>query len=464
MKNLAFIFICLLFTGHWAIAQSKLICSLYFENGVSNIQANEKNKLQAVLVKLDSTRRYNFEIVAYADQVGNAKANLKLAEIRAKSVQTELITHLPNANIIVKPIGEIGSTHNDSLKFYRRVDVFRIVYVKPKRNLAKDDIIIGESIVLTGILFVGGSSELLSSSYKPLDSLVAILKERKEYVVSLLGHYNPYTSFSEVKPNPNEDEFDNKTGLKNLSYARANSVMDYFITNGIESSRLACFGLKGTQPINKVDVGLNRRVEVVLRSVRIRDKSSEWEQVVERSRKEKALLESAFNFKAIAALDSIYFRDQALRNQISEIEKTKGNHSKAMDSIWFQLNKSDAENLNVVEELISKYGWLKRSNIGYRGEITLFLVIQHAPLPVQKKYFPLMQAAVKKEEASAINLAYLEDRILVREGRKQLYGTQLLRNEKTGKYELAPAQDEKNLNIRRAKIGLEPIEVYLKGF
>jgi outer membrane protein OmpA-like peptidoglycan-associated protein len=455
---------CFLGSIQIARAQSKLICSLYFENGLSTIQVIEKSKLQAALGKFDSTRRYNFEIVAYADQVGNAKANLKLAENRAKSVQTELIALLPNATIVVKPIGEIGSTHIDSLKYNRRVDVFRTVYVKPKRNLAKDDIIIGESIVLTGILFVGGSSELLSSSYKPLDSLVTILKERNEYVVSLLGHYNPFTSFSEAKPNPNEDEFDNKTGLKNLSFARANAVMDYFIANGIGSSRLACFGLKGTQPISKIEGGLNRRVEVVLRSVRIKDKSSEWEQIVERSRKEKALLESAFNFKAIAALDSIYFRDQALRNQISEIEKTGGNHSEKLAAIWRELEKSDAENLKVVEDLISKFGWLKRSSIGYRGEMTLFLVIQHAPLPVQKKYFPMMQAAVKKEEASAINLAYLEDRILVGEGKKQLYGTQLQRNDKTGKYELAPTQDEKNLNIRRAKIGLEPIEVYLKSF
>ncbi len=455
---------CFLGSIQIARAQSKLTCSIYFENGISSIQVIEKNKLQAALVKFDSTRRYTFEIVAYADQVGNAKANLKLAENRAKSVQTELLALLPNATIVVKPIGEIGSTHIDSLKYNRRVDVFRTVYVKPKRNLAKDDIVIGESIVLTGILFVGGSSELLPNSFKPLDSLVAILNERKEYVVSLLGHYNPYTNFSEIKPNPNEDEFDNKTGLKNLSYARANVVMEYFIANGIESNRLACFGLKGTQPINKIDVGLNRRVEVVLKRVRIKDKSSEWEQVIERSKKERALIESAFNFKAIAALDSIYFRDQALRNQISEIEKTEGNHSKAMDSIWLQLNKSDAENLKVVEDLISKYGWLKRSSIGYRGEMTLFLVIQHAPLLVQKKYFPFMQAAVKKEEASAINLAYLEDRILVSEGKKQLYGTQLQRNDKTGKYELAPTQDEKNLNIRRAKIGLEPIEVYLKSF
>lgn len=449
----------------FACAQTKLIGSLYFEIGQSILPTLEKSKLLAAFEKLDSIRRYNFEIVAYADQVGHDKSNLKLAENRAKSVQTIIQQHMPKAVIVIKPVGEFGSTLKDSLKFYRRVDVYRTIYIKPKRSLATDDILIGESIVLNGILFVGGSSELLPSSYKPLDSLVTILKARREYVVSLVGHINPYgDGFYKMQTNANIDAFDQKTGLKNLSLARANAVMNYLTANGIESTRMACIGMKALNPINKIDVGLNRRVEVVLRNVRIEDKSEEWQQIVARSQREKELMESTYNFKAITALDSIYFRDQALRNQISEIEATEGNHSEELAAIWSQLEKSDAENLKVIEELISKYGWLKRSSIGYRGEMTLFLVIQHAPMPIQKKYFPMMQAAVKKEEASAINLAYLEDRILVGEGKKQVYGTQLLRNHKTGKYELAPLQDEKSVNKRRAAIGLEPIEIYLKSF
>ncbi len=465
MKYLCLLIIYFLCLGPFASGQSKLICTLYFENGESVVLVNEKTKLLNSFVKLDTTRRYNLEIVAYANPIGNEKANLKLAENRANSVQTVILKRLPNASLTIKPIGEIGSTNTDSLRFYRKVDVFRSPYVKPKRNLAKDDILIGESIVISGILFVGGSSELLSSSYKPLDSLVSVLKARGEYVVSLLGHLNPYgDDWYKIKGNENFDAVDNRTGLKNLSLARANVVMDYLIAQGIESNRVACFGLKGTQPINKVEVGLNRRVEVVLRRVLIKDKSSDWEQVIERSNKEKALVESAFNMKAIAALDTIYFRDQALRNELSSIDRKAADSEEKSKKIWEVLAKSDEENLIVVEDLLNKYGWLGRSSIGYRGEITLFLVVQHAPLAKQKKYVELMKAAVAKNEASAINLAYLEDRILVNEGKKQVYGTQVIFNKSTAKYEVLPVIDERRLNERRLKLGLQPIEDYLKSF
>jgi hypothetical protein len=37
-------------------------------------------------------------------------------------------------------------------------------------------------------------------------------------------------------------------------------------------------------------------------------------------------------------------------------------------------------------------------------------------------------------------------------------------NAKTRKYELSPTIDEGRLNLRRAKLGLDPIEIYLKSF
>jgi hypothetical protein len=50
----------------------------------------------------------------------------------------------------------------------------------------------------------------------------------------------------------------------------------------------------------------------------------------------------------------------------------------------------------------------------------------------------------------------------MREGKKQIYGSQLTRNNMTGKYELWPVEDEENLDKRRASVGLEPIAKYLE--
>jgi hypothetical protein len=59
----------------------------------------------------------------------------------------------------------------------------------------------------------------------------------------------------------------------------------------------------------------------------------------------------------------------------------------------------------------------------------------------------------------------LEDRILTREGNKQVYGTQLRLNQTTQRMELYPIEDEENVDGRRATVGLEPLAGYLKrGF
>lgn len=75
-----------------------------------------------------------------------------------------------------------------------------------------------------------------------------------------------------------------------------------------------------------------------------------------------------------------------------------------------------------------------------------------------------MKASAEKGESRPVDLAYLEDRVLMRQNKKQIYGTQVTINQKTGAQELWPIEDEKNVKVRRAKLELEPIEEYAKLF
>ena len=52
----------------------------------------------------------------------------------------------------------------------------------------------------------------------------------------------------------------------------------------------------------------------------------------------------------------------------------------------------------------------------------------------------------------------------MREGKKQIYGTQLTWNEKSRRFELYPIEDEEHVDLLRASIGLQPIAEYLKTF
>ena len=74
-----------------------------------------------------------------------------------------------------------------------------------------------------------------------------------------------------------------------------------------------------------------------------------------------------------------------------------------------------------------------------------------------------MREAVGKGKAKTQDLALLEDRILTTQGKEQIYGSQLRRNEQ-GKYEFFPIMDEVNVNKRRASVGLGPLEEYAKYF
>jgi hypothetical protein len=75
----------------------------------------------------------------------------------------------------------------------------------------------------------------------------------------------------------------------------------------------------------------------------------------------------------------------------------------------------------------------------------------------------MLQASVDKGESRADEMAMMHDRILMRKGEKQIYGSQVVMN-KTGGQEFYPIADEKNVNERRANVGMQPIEEYAKYF
>lgn len=59
--------------------------------------------------------------------------------------------------------------------------------------------------------------------------------------------------------------------------------------------------------------------------------------------------------------------------------------------------------------------------------------------------------------------AVLEDRIAMRMGEKQIYGTQGVRDKQSGKRYLYPVEDIENLDSRREAVGLNSISDYLKA-
>lgn len=173
--------------------------------------------------------------------------------------------------------------------------------------------------------------------------------------------------------------------------------------------------------------------------------------------------QSTFNKELAARLDTIYQQDQGSRTKLDSLQKKFGWESEQVQSLLPSMMTQDSFNLIEIKKIIDTYGWLGPDEVGTRGASTIFLVIQHADSLTQVTYFPIMQQAVKKGKAKPQDLALLEDRILTKQGKEQVYGSQVRINE-AGKFEFFPIKDERNVNKRRATVGLGPLEEYAKYF
>ncbi len=163
-----------------------------------------------------------------------------------------------------------------------------------------------------------------------------------------------------------------------------------------------------------------------------------------------------------ARLDSIYREDQKYRQMVDSVGKKHGFESEQVKHLWAKMAAVDSVNTIKVKAILDRYGWLGVPEIGWQGNNTLFLVIQHADSATQVQYLPVMREAVKKGKAEGSQLALLEDRVALKQGRKQIYGSQVSQNPQTGQYTVLPLEDPDNVDKRRAAVGLGPLAEYVK--
>ncbi len=186
----------------------------------------------------------------------------------------------------------------------------------------------------------------------------------------------------------------------------------------------------------------------------------EWKKTIDKLQKKLDIIGANYDKVLEKELSEIYADDQEIRGEFMNVYKAQNPDKKKMDSIGKIMGKKDSINLIKVMKILDERGWLGKNVVGGQGNKTLFLVIQHADLEYQQKYLPMMREAVKNGNADPGNLAYLEDRVALREGRKQIYGSQAAKNKKTNKMYISPMIDPDNVDKRRAEVGLGTIAEY----
>ncbi len=189
-----------------------------------------------------------------------------------------------------------------------------------------------------------------------------------------------------------------------------------------------------------------------------------WEPLIKLVKENKEKAEANLDKALVANLDTIYNDDQKYRLMIDEIEYKYGKDSKEMNDHWDLIEEKDSINLIKIKKILDERGWLSTAIIGEQGNHALFLVIQHANLETQLKYLPMMREAVKNGNAFSGNLALLEDRVALRQGKKQLYGSQIGFDKATQVYYLRPLEDPDHVDIRRNEVGLGTIQDYISNW
>jgi hypothetical protein len=123
--------------------------------------------------------------------------------------------------------------------------------------------------------------------------------------------------------------------------------------------------------------------------------------------------------------------------------------------------KNKQENEQQLITLLDLYGWPTTTQVTEIAAAGAALIINHASHELRATYFPMLEAAFKKGEAQPLRYAKMKDRLLVEEGKKQRYGTQLqfVNDERVPQ----PIQDPEYVDQRRAEIGLGPLQDYLKA-
>ncbi len=162
-----------------------------------------------------------------------------------------------------------------------------------------------------------------------------------------------------------------------------------------------------------------------------------------------------------AYLEQIYLDDQHPRFDLFKCMNEERVDQDQVKVIMQRMRVQDSINLEKVTAILKNYGWLGPDQVGANGSQTLFLVIQHAPLSVQEKYLPLVRKAEKDGKVLPGNLAILEDRIALHQGRKQSYGSQVYIDPRTGDKFVQPLDDPDRVDIRRKSMGMPPMKEYL---
>lgn len=192
--------------------------------------------------------------------------------------------------------------------------------------------------------------------------------------------------------------------------------------------------------------------------------NTRWAPLITQVRRLHGILDSLWNPNLYHLIDSMAIEDQKWRNRHTKLENTLSNDSLQLRWAAKMFIIVDSANYYVLRKIIDTFGFPSWDCVGKSGVNKFWLLVQHQDSHVefQKEVLQLMEQLWLKGKVSAVDYAYLVDRVKVNTGELQVYGTQFDLNAEHSSFTPKPVLDPANLNARREKMGLGTIESYME--
>lgn len=154
--------------------------------------------------------------------------------------------------------------------------------------------------------------------------------------------------------------------------------------------------------------------------------------------------------------------DQSARLAMIELTRSDQLDIDAVLAAQTKIEEVDSTNQVIVARLLDS-GWPQ--GLSEEANNAIWLVIDHAPIDYQLRYMPLIEEQVATGAFSKSQYATLFDRIRMRQGKPQRFGTQTVQRrsaEQNASIYVWPVENPRKLNRLRRAMGLTPIKRYCR--
>ncbi|MBT8302949.1 MAG: OmpA family protein [Bacteroidia bacterium] len=270
MKRLVYL---LLLSANMLFSQEEFKHVVYFDTDQYVVPSTEKNRILLFIQELSGVDIDKIEIFGFCDDRGTDNYNQILSQQRADAIKSIFTENSVDQSKITNVDGRgeilLNIVHEDDLNEIRGLNrkveiivkpepkVVEVVKVKAKKDdrLIKDDVKVGDKILLKNILFKVNYSYIEPESKKVLEKIAKELVKRDDIHFIVQGHV--------CCTENSRDAIDRKTRKRNLSVARAKYIYDYLARKGVSKSRMKYVGLRRKFPLGKGEKN-DRRVEIMV--------------------------------------------------------------------------------------------------------------------------------------------------------------------------------------------------------